>query len=1331
MVTRVTAYLLGALLVAVLIGAAAVAWVAGTTEGARWLLAAVSRHTDLHISAGKVEGRLGDHLQLKGVRISLPRQTMQIEDIDIRWKPLLLLAGTIGVRELTLQGVRIQDNTPVSKKPPVLVWPRLPGSASLFDGRIERLRVDGISYRHLDEQPVTVNSIAASVAWQDMLLTVSDLSAVSPSGRAAGNIAAGFQRPSLKLDLGITPTHPIAQMESFSIQARMLPGKSPEQLAGRVKVAGSGKEGGKEQHLAIEGVLGMTGDAFNLRQFLLTKPGRRGTVTGEGTLSLATSEPLLTLQMKAADIDLAPELGSPTDLSGNLTFSGTPDRYKGHFDLANRGLKWQTARISGEYQGNGKGLKLAPVTGSLLGGSLQGDLEVGWREAVTLQGTILGRKLDPARITPDWGGVLNFDLTGGMAWSKQLPLQWEVSGNLLESSLHGQSLTGAVQADFAADTLRINRLALQGKGFDLHAAGRLDQRLTLAAHVSDLSLLVPGTAGELRIDGWTRWSEGRLGGAVTGHGSNLAADGIRIAAVNLSARLEEGKGYPLSVAADLRKVLYGRFQAEAVNLKVDGTLSSHTASATVRSDGAEARLALAGAYIRGSWQGAIMQFSGRDSVGPWKLAAPARLMITSGKISLASLTITGVQPERIAIAAELTRPLLGGSVRAEWSGLNLARVNHWLKDVQVTGSSSGNIRLALQPGERLTLAGSATAMGTVTADGHSMTVQRSLLDLDGGEHGLRAGIELHLADGAVLKGSLSSPTVRPVLPDEGNVSLEWQGIDLALLDPWLPGGAKLEGRLSGRATGRILPGLRFEMDGNAALSRGKVQLQGAEGEINLNLRAASVTWGWREETLSGTTALTLAEYGQARGSFHLPIPARFPIALDPRGPLQATLTGQVQEKGVLTALFPGVVQESHGELDADLKVSGTWEVPQIEGKLHLEKGGAYLPTAGIHIKDVQITAHLEKDQIRIDSFRAVSGPGHIEGAALLHLKGWHVSGYSGHITGDRFQTVYFPEHQLQSSPKLTFEGTPEKLQVRGEVQLPELRITGTQSHAVIAPSMDVIVEGRALPAEKSTRLALDIQVRVVLGDKVMVKVEGIDAQLGGSVDLSLRSLDRITSKGEIRVVKGRYRTYGVNLEIVRGRLFYAGGPIDNPTLDILALRTLGEVRAGVKVGGTLHAPVTKLYSEPAMPDVDILAYIVLGHPLGSSGEQASLVAQAAGFLLSTSQSEGLQNQIKNRLGLSTLEIQSDVGTNSQHMGYKPMTVTPPGTIPATQTPGVTQTMMTIGKYLTPQLYISYGRSLFTNSNLFLLRYDIFKHWQIETQTGTESGVDLYYKLEFN
>ncbi len=1486
---RAATYGLIAALVAALIGAVAVgaAWLAGTTDGARWLVDAVSRHTPLTISARTIEGRLFDRLRLGDVRVALAPVEVGIERLDFRWSPFGLLSGRVAAKELTLTGVSIHDNTPRGT-PPDLTWPRVSGMAGFFDGRIDRLRVDGLTYRHLDGPPVNVTTISSSLSWRMALLSLADLAVVAPSGRVTGSIAADFSRPSLRFELAVIPSVPVAQMDAFSLQARLLPGRSPEQLAGGFTIAGTS---GKVKRLELAGEAGMTRTAFNLRQLRLTGPGRRGTVTGEGTVTLTAGEPLVELRIKAAGLDLTPEIKLSTDLSGTLTLTGTPQRYRGEFAIVNTGKGWRTARLSGAYQGDGSGVKLAPLTGSLLAGSVQGSLAVGWRDGISLEGAISGRNLNPAGIDPDWAGVINFDLTGDAAWTGQAPPKGKVGGSLLESRLHGQALTGALQADFAHGDLHIERLALRGKGFNISAAGDLNKRLAFDAQVGDLGRLIPQTAGELRADGWMRWNDGRLDGSLTGQGRNVAAGGIGVATVNLTARLGEGKGYPLHIAATLNKVVYEEFHAESVTLEADGTALRHRVNAVLRAAGAEARIALSGAYDRGSWQGEIVRFSGRDRVGPWTLTAPAALAVAPGRVTLAPLVLTGTALERIEITGELTGEPLGGDLRAVWNGMNLARVNPWLTEVRVTGASRGTVQLHLAPGERPAFSGSIGASGTVMAEKYGVTVQQGSLSLDGGAQGMRAGLEFHLTGGGVLKGALSSPaparlaipetiegtaewtdidlalirrwlpgnvslggrlagraagkilsgerldltgkaslaggkirwqqgnegidatlrtaeiewgwqgarpasfveigggrlivagrvgasgvlTVdgRPIgveqgalslegnerglhadidislagggslkgrfssakpaglaIPGEGEVNLEWAGIDLLLVRPWIPRTVNLDGRLTGRARGNLFPEQRFAMTGDTTLTGGKVRWMRPEGELTGNLRSASLSWDWRGEALRGTAALALAEQGQVRGIFQLPIPARFPIALDGTGSLQASLTGQVRENGLLTALFPGFIQESRGELDADLRVNGTWEEPKIEGSLKLDGAGAYLPTAGIHVNDIQLVMRLEKDLIRIDSFRAASGPGHIEGTALVRLKGWQVADYRGNINGERFQIIYLPELRILGTPRLTFEGTPERLAIRGEVRLPEMLISGPPTRAVVLPSRDVILEGVAMPAEKALPLALDVQVRLTIGEKVLVKAEGIDAQLGGSIDLVFQSLERITSKGEIRVVKGRYRAFGADLEIVRGRLYYAGGPINQPTLDILALRTVGDVRAGITAGGPLRAPVIKLYSEPAMPDVDILAYILFGHPFGASNsmEQAGMMAQVASTLLSRGQSVSLQEQIKNRLGLSTLEIQS--GEASGRMGYKPIPVTPPGMAPVKPAGSVSQTMLTVGKYLTPQLYFSYGRSLFTGGNLFRLRYDIFKQWQIETQTGSESGVDLYYKIDF-
>jgi translocation and assembly module TamB len=1328
---RLTKRILGAAVAFAMAGTviAAIVWVVATTQGTRWLLTSAAPLSGISFTAQKVEGRLIDHLLLRDVRVGLAKQKLELDSLELRWKPLLLLAGTVAVQELTLKGVRIQDDTPPDNKPPILAWPRVSEFEQLLDGNIARLLVTDLVYRRLQEQPLLVTSIAGSVTWQDSALSIMDLKAKSPSGQIDGSISAGFKQPSLTSDLAIALTQPIAEMNRFSLQARRGSGTGPEHYVGTITVAGSA---GTRKLLEIGGEIGMARNAINLRRLRLTRPGQKGLITADGSLAFTTRESVLTLQVKAAGLDLAPELNVPTDLSGTLKFAGTLDSYRGDITLANRAKGWQTASVSAAYKGTREGMKLAPLTARVIDGSLAGNLDIDWRKGLAMKGAISGRNLNPARIAPDWKGVANFDVKGFLAWSGKAPLTGSISGALLESSLHGQALTGGLQADFAGNNLSLARLALQGKGFDLHASGELKQRLLLTAQISDFSRLIPGSAGTLQTEGWVRWRDGQLSGAVAGTGSGLAYAGTRIAAVNLTARLDPGTGYPLHVDASLRDVVYDNYNLNAVTLAADGTVPRHTVNATLRSAGADARLGLSAGYKAGVWQGDITRLAGRDVNGPWNMTAPVAFAVSAGTLSLSPLTLTAGAAERLEVAVDLTLNPLNGQVRSQWSGLNLARANPYLRDMQITGKSHGTVRLGFLSGKRFSMAGSAAGSGTFTGQGHSITIQRSLVTFDGSEHGLRVGMELATADGGSLKGTFSSPDpLRLVIPERGELTADLSGIDLVLLRPWLPRDTRLEGRISGRARGAMIPGQRFELDGNAVLSGGTLHQQRPDGELNLAFTSAKASWGWRGETLTGTFSLIMADYGQARGNFQLPLPARFPVAVNPKGPLRASLVGKVQEKGIITTLFPGLVQESSGELDADLDISGTWDVPQVGGKLRLAKAGAYLPSAGIHLKDVQLAARLEKNLIRIDSFKAVSGPGHIEGTALISLAGWRVTGYQGTIRGEKFQTVFFPELRILSTPNLSFEGTPQKIKLRGELRIPDMHIVGAQTSPVVTPSSDVVWEGRVVPAVKSSPLVMDVKVRVLLGDQVFVKVAGIDAQLGGSIDLSLSSLDRITSKGEIKVVKGRYRTYGVNLEIVRGRLFFAGGPINRPALDFLALRTIGDIRAGVTVAGTLQRPVTKLYSEPSMPDVDVLAYIVLGHPLGSSGEQASLLTQAAGALLTSSKASALQDQLKSHLGLSTLEIQGGVGTTTNAMGYKPLQVTPPGAIPADQQSGITETVLTVGKYLTPQIYISYGKSLFTGDNLFKLRYDIFKHWQIETQTGSDaSGADLYYKMEF-
>jgi translocation and assembly module TamB len=1462
-------------------------WLFGTTSGARFLLTTASGAAGVNLSAARVEGRVLDHLQLSGVRFKRQKLTAEVDTLDLYWEPDRLVTGDLLVHQLTLSGVRIQDDTPPTGKAPQLRWPQVSPLLSRFSGRVEKLRITGLKYRRLQGTPVAVSDLTSSLSLKDGLLTLSDLDLVSPQGRAKGELALGLSRPSLRVDLSAVPVRPLQGMDLFSLQGRLLPGRRSEFISG--PIAAAARSGGA-QRLELTADLGVTDNAFDFRRLSLFRPGRRGMLTGEGRLTLTAGEPLFNVSLRAKDLDLAAELKRPARISGFVNFSGSQSRYSGDLALSNVGPGWQSASLATQFKGGKDGARLAPISGAVLDGRISGALDIIWSEGMRVRGALAGRGLNPSRLSPEWRGVVNLDIAGNFEKPRTGVAKGALRGKLLESRLHGQDLKGELDGAFAGKNVRIDRLLLVARGFDLRGFGELEQRLNLLARVSDLSRLVPGSAGQLNADGWVRYRDGVFAGAAKGEGGNLSVAGARAASAKFDAALGAGPAYPVHLNAALASLKVGRLQVASALVTLDGTAARHTVNATLAAAQAQTQLTLRGGLEHKTWRGELVRFSGSDTVGPWSLAAPAALTANSSGFAVSPLVVNGVPGERAELAGALRRHPTSGDLRGSWSGINLARLNAWLQGVQFAGASSGNLALRLLPNDRVELNGHleakadvvtesqrvslervaanleggaqgmrvvmdlylanamgeghllftsprpatlalpeegdlklqlsnldlallrplmqqnvqvngkvagvvsgrllpgrrldlrgnvaldqgtlayrgeaeafdatistaelafnwrggtagakggggvlelnarAAANGVYTGKGQRIAISRCELRVDADQHGSRAAFDLGLDQGGVVRAALSSSAPATIgIPETGDFAMEWGGIDQKLIRPFLPGALNLEGELAGQARGRLLPGKRLEMTGEAAFSQGRANWRGTNGEMNARIRSATLDFVWRGETLSASLDLALAEYGKGRGNLVLPLPARLPVAPIENGPVHGGFSGSVQERGFLSAFLPGLVQESHGQLDLDLKIGGTWGDPTATGRLQLAKAGAYLPSAGIRVSDVQLLALLEGDQIRIDNFSATSGPGRLTGNLQAQLEGWQITGYSGSISGDRFQTVYLPELQMLTSPQLTFRGEGNTVSINGTIKVPQMLVAGPPVRPVVGPSKDVILEGE--PPEKVAKkfpLLVEGRIHVALGDKVQVKASGIDALMGGEMDLVLHGLDNITSSGEIRVVKGSYKAYGMDLQIVRGRIYYVNDPVNEPTLDILALHTVGDVKAGVTVAGVVRAPVIKLYSEPPMADVDILAYMVLGHPLSSSStDQASMVAAAASSLFSFGESESVQEQIKSRLGLSVLGVESVNTQSAGRMGYQEVPVTPSGAAPK---PVTSQSLLTVGKYLTPKLYLSYGRSLVTGGSLFMLRYDIFKHWQVETQSGTESGADIYYKLEFD
>lgn len=1277
-------------------------WLLGSEAGQRLLLAEAARRGSLTLDAGRTEGSLWTGLRLEEVRVGWPGGEFRCAALTLNWHPAALLYGRMAIDELAIAGGELHwsATAPATPAEGLPAWPRLEGWPLRLSAAIDTLAVDGFTLHPPQGEPLRLDRLRAIVRWHGGELALSGLDAAAAGGRLRGEATAGLHRPALRLDLAL-------ELPAGGGLIRRLALKTAFAAAGESELAGplsltAERESGRQ--LQFSGSLALRRDGLFADQLEISEEGRSGSLHGSLQLRRTGGIPAWAAHLEPRALDLAPELGRATVLDGSIDAAGDSQHYRGTFSLANAGAGAAAIRLGGSFAGDGRGLALDRLAGAWLGGTLNGRLTVGWADGVTVAASLAGRQLDPAQLTPQWHGTVNLDLAGDYRRSAAGLQQGTLHLSLPASTLRGIPLTGRLDARLSGDDLQFDNAELNGDGFRLGASGSLATRLTVRGAVSRLGALVPEAGGSVSGEGWLRRQGTVLSGAVEARGVGLTWRELGAAAVQLHGSLA---GEP--AAGSLRLAIDGLrapgMTVDRLALAAQGRLDRHTV--TLDGHWAEGALQAAanGGWQEGEWQGTLERLDGRDGrAAPWTLAAPAAIAAAAEHFAVAPLRLTTASGESLELSAGSRNGGENGEARLAWQGLALARLERWFPGTALDGTGSGSLRASWREGgQRAELAGDVTAAGGFRHERVRVAVPRAGVNFTWGPAGLRAEAAVELSPGGKVHVELDSPQPGSLaLPTRGRLQSAWTEFDLALLSPWLGDRLTCGGTLNGTAGGNWAADGALALEGDLAIRDGWANYFGDDGELLARLQTARAAWSWRERTLQGEIELELADYGSANGSFRLPLPARLPAALDPDGPLHLELTAKGHELGVLSAFFPGLIANSRGDFAVAASAGGTWRRPRLAGRLQLSGAGASLLDAGIELKELGLQAELADSRVQITSFTARSGDGRLQGQADLRLQDWQVGSFSGELSGERFTAVDLPELQVQVSPQLTFSGHPGTLQVRGGIAVPALVLSGYDRRQVLGESPDVRVAGRDA-APPAFPFALDARLKVTLGERVLIRQAGIDARLAGALELAVKGPGTITATGQIRSVEGSYSTYGTRLDIRRGRLLYSGGPLDQPTLDILALRTVGDVEAGVAVAGTLQKPAVRLYSDPAMPDTDILAYIALGQPLGAGTEQVNALNAAAGALLSRGQSVILKDQLKRQLGLDVIGIE----------GSDP----------------VSGPMLTVGKYLSPRLYLSIGQSLFTNVSEARLRYTLGRRWELESKFSSQaSGVDLYYRV---
>ncbi|VUD42511.1 Translocation and assembly module TamB [Thalassocella blandensis] len=429
--------------------------------------------------------------------------------------------------------------------------------------------------------------------------------------------------------------------------------------------------------------------------------------------------------------------------------------------------------------------------------------------------------------------------------------------------------------------------------------------------------------------------------------------------------------------------------------------------------------------------------------------------------------------------------------------------------------------------------------------------------------------------------------------------------------------------------------------------------------------------------------------------------------------LQGRVTIGFDNIGFLTEFIP-VLTDIHGTLKGDVEVGGTLAEPVLAGNVNLVDGGLTSEEYGVDWTNIKADLKNHSGSGIAYEISVDSGEGKlkVKGQTVFEMKNFSTELA---ISGDRFLLVDNEELRLIVSPEVGLTLSNNELRVNGDVIVNKGRFSPKElPKGAVTVSEDQIIVSQNTVVGQQNNLQQYISLNIRIEESVKVTAFGFKGGINGGLKVHGEPGRATTATGQLQVVDGEYRAYGQGLVVDYGKIIFAGGPVDRPGIDIKAHRNPAEnITVGVFVQGYLGNTEFKLFSEPAgMSETEQLSWLILGRALEENNTEDNDMLAEAALSLSISRADSVLKKLSGEVGVDSIGISTGTGE-------------------AGAASDSNNAELVLGKYLSPELFVSYGIGLFNQINTLRIEYIFNKNWRFATETSTEKvgGGDLIYSRE--
>jgi autotransporter translocation and assembly factor TamB len=396
-------------------------------------------------------------------------------------------------------------------------------------------------------------------------------------------------------------------------------------------------------------------------------------------------------------------------------------------------------------------------------------------------------------------------------------------------------------------------------------------------------------------------------------------------------------------------------------------------------------------------------------------------------------------------------------------------------------------------------------------------------------------------------------------------------------------------------------------------------------------------------------------------------------ALVDDGPLDIEASGAADLRA-LSFFSPRL--RGRGAARLELRVAGTRDAPQVDGRLRLEGAGLRVRGFPHGVESLQGALTFNERGAQWRGVRGTLGGGEVELEGQAAYGGEGLGAYSARAVGRNLALRYPEGLRSLLDADLRLFGDADTRWIAGDVTVKqalyskryELASELLGGGAGVAPAASATVD---------PSLRYDVKVRI----PGSFRIDNNLAALQARADLAVQGYyGNPVVLGRAEIERGRVYFQGNTYVIRRGALDFANPQKTDPTFDIEAESRVRSYRVTLKVNGTLERVYPTLTSDPPLSAVQILNLLAgadestVASLALSQTEQSKLAAAGAATLAAGRIAEGvgLERGAEKLLGLNRFSIDPSVVKGG---------VTNPSA------------RVTAGKRLTPDLNVQYSSDL--------------------------------------